>query len=337
MVLFPVVALYGLKRRTSKETLLEKEDTQYMRGVAAWLVVMAHYTVNIKGVISTDIFGKTFSFVMGQLGGMGVLVFFFVSGYGIYASYDSKKLGWDFLWKRVKSVWLPYLAVNVTLHFMQFAIDGVYGFGPKSVLSILLAEDYWFVHVIMLQYLAFFIVEKWLDARKIVVYSFIIDAIFTVIFIYEGRTDGWFNALWLFTFGMACAKYQERIQVLFDKAFKITIIMCIVLFGVTGLIFAANKGKWWANPFKTGGGVFLCAGICGILRIITPSSKIMQYFGKRSLYLYIVHIGIWNLIKIADAMMHFWIATGVSVLITEVMYQIVTFLLNKCKRVIGGL
>lgn len=325
IILFPVASLYGFKRRTCAGALLEKEDTMYLRGVAAWFVVIAHYTANIGDVIPNDIFGRIFSFAMGQLGGIGVLVFFFVSGYGIYASYASRRPGWDFLWKRIKGVYFPYLIIKFLLIVLQLVVTGKCEFSLGRLLSVSFAED-WFVHVILLQYLSFFIVGKWLGTRKIVLYSFLINIVYSVVFLYEGKVDHWINALWLFTFGMACAKYQKRILTIFDKAIWIKITACLILFGVTRYIFAINKGAAWANVFKTLGGLFLCISMCGVLRGVMPGSGIMKYFGKRSLYLYMVHLGVWPFIEIEDVIMHYWIAVGASVVITEAIYRLVLFL-----------
>ncbi len=48
----------------------------------------------------------------------------FLSGYGIYKGYSERRLGWSFLWKRIKAIYIPYIIITLIL----FAINLVLGF-----------------------------------------------------------------------------------------------------------------------------------------------------------------------------------------------------------------
>lgn len=112
------------------------------------------------------------------------------------------------------------------------------------------------------------------------------------------RPIGWFNALWLFTFGIFVAKYQMHIIDIVKKYYYQLLVVSLIGFVLLGCVFALNKGAVWANIFKPVSGMFLCICICIIMRRCKFNSPINMWGGKRSMHLYIVHIAIWNLVKI---------------------------------------
>lgn len=262
LILFPIAALQGIHKLDHKNVLLEKGDTRYLRGVAACFVMLSHY-VSYIGESSTlnDAFNKPFVFIMRQLGGIGVLIFFFISGYGIYVSYADKTPSWEFLWKRIKDVYFPYLIVKGAIVLLEFMEGEIRNFDLNRFFSVLLAKEEWFIQVILLEYLSFFLIWKLLGNRKIVWYGFLIDLVLSVTFLYMEKPEGWLTAFWLFTFGMACAKYQTQIRAFFGRVGNVsTGVICIALFAGMGSLFAANKGMLWANLFKIWGGYFFAWG-----------------------------------------------------------------------------
>lgn len=329
LIIFPIAVFVGIKREhRDGHVLVSKDDTKFLKGVSACFVIIAHSATwidKLSGGMNRIVY-----IIFSQLGGIGVLIFFFVSGYGIHKNYSNRHVGWDYLWKRIKSVYIPYIIIKFSLLIVRSLIMGDIDFGLQKIVSILLIED-WFIYVILIQYVLFFLIRKFCGVRRILVYSLIADLVVSCLFIINSRPDGWFNALWLFTFGMCCSKYENEICVFFEKRKFIKIFFLFMLFGITGILFAINKGIGWANVFKPISGVFLCLGICGILREISFSSRSMIYFGERSMYMYIAHIGAWSMLdKMKNVIYRFWIMWGLTLLISEIMYQLLRFLL--CNR-----
>lgn len=328
LIVFPIAILYGIKITQDTQVLVSRRDTQFLRGVSACFVVLAHYCINLnESLVSMN---AAFYFGVRQLGGIGVLLFFFVSGYGIHESYAHKKPGWYYLWKRIRGVYLPYLIIKFLILIFKTFMARKITFGIQEFLSILLVED-WFIHVILIQYIIFFIIWKFLNIKKVVIYSILFDVILTYMFVLEGKPDGWFNALWLFTFGIACSQYNKEICNFLLKQRMLKIVLYLGAFLITGNLFAVYKGIYWANVFKPIGGIFLCMAICTILRKYTFTSGPMLYFGKRSMYLYIVHINIWPIVQVDNAVIKFWVALVLSVLITEIIYRLTEVLLSNKK------
>lgn len=329
---FPIAILCKTKlkiNRDNVQALITKNDSLFLRGVSACFVVMAHFIVWIYE--SYDEINIVFYLIMKQLGGIGVLIFFFVSGYGIHKSYAYKPPNWDYLWRRAKNVYFPYLITKLLLIIIDIAITKKITFGINTIVSIILVED-WFVHVILIQYILFFVMWKFLDNKHMILFSVLFDVLLSCVYIIEGKPDSWFNALWLFTFGIACSQYEEKICKFFEKEVWIKSFFLIGLFGVTGIIFAINKGNYWANPLKTGGGVFLCLAICGILQKLKFDSKSAIYLGKRSMYIYIVHVNIWFILEVHNMVYKFWIILLLTLIFSEIAYQLTEFLMRNGKK-----
>lgn len=331
LVIFPISALYGTKlvKENVPHAIMSKSDTMYLRGVAASFVVLAHLCIWVNELYSG--MNHIFYVAVSQLGGIGVLIFFFVSGYGIYESYADKSAGWDYLWKRAKGVYFPYLVIKCLLLVLESIIEGKIVFDVNRFLAIILVED-WFIHVIVIQYLTFFVLWKFFSINRMILYSFLVNVVISFVFIMQNRSDRWFNALWLFTFGMACSCYEKQLCEYYAQRTWLKIIFAGVGFAVTGILFAVNKGAYWANMIKPISGMLLCLGLGGVFGKLKFTSKWMFYLGKRSMYIYIIHVNIWPMLRVENAIYRFWIVLLLSMILTEMMYRLIGALLGDPKK-----
>jgi peptidoglycan/LPS O-acetylase OafA/YrhL len=301
-----------------------------LRGISAWFVMLAHFSAWItENYSNVGGYNAILKYTLGQLGGIGVLIFFFVSGYGIYISYGNKKVDKKYIVKRLKGVYIPYIIIKVVLLVGYFALGLKDRLTILDITSILLVED-WFIHVIVLQYIIFFVLSKFLNRKYVCWSSLLIDFILSVIFILEEKPIGWFNALWLFTVGMIIAKYEEQIILFFKTNWRLKVLVLTGIFFVTGMVFALYKGAMWANVIKPISGVFLMVAICGIYRKYRLYSKIMDWSGKRSMYLYIIHLNMWEYsVRVNDLVIRMMVSIILTVIITEVLYRIVENIVGK--------
>lgn len=328
----PIVIIFGVKieNRIGNKQLLDKNDTSVLRGISAFFVISAHYMVWVDEIVgNTNIFMKL---IVGQLGGIGVLVFFFVSGYGLYESYGDKRINYVYIIKRLKSVYFPYILMKFLMLLCELLLGYRVENIGKSIISILLVED-WFIHVILIQYIVFYVAKK-ISNKYVVLISIIVDIGLTIMYIYLGRPIGWFNALWLFTFGLVVSKIQPLVIDSIEKKYKLSLGLCFLLFVIIGLLFAVNKGQLWANILKPLSGVFLCLLICILMRKIRFGNAIIGWAGKRSMHLYIVHIFMWNiLLEVQNPIYRLWLAICLTIIGTEMIYRITLWVSEK---VFGG-
>lgn len=86
LLVLPTVVLWNIRlvKKETKEFFLEKENSIALKGMSAFFVIAAHYMV-WGGTTYVVLKG-----IVGQLGGIEVFIFFFVSGCGIWKSYEKR-------------------------------------------------------------------------------------------------------------------------------------------------------------------------------------------------------------------------------------------------------
>lgn len=246
----------------------------------------------------------------------------------MYISYSNKKIDVEYIWKRLKGVYFPYLLMKFILLFGYYILGIQQEFSVKNLLQILLVED-WFIQVIVLEYILFFLLVKFFPRRYLVLYSFVADVVLSVIFVMQDKTINYLNSLWLFTAGMLAAQCEAKIVQLYQNAIYPKIGVMLVLFGVSGLVFAVNKGAFWANAVKPLSGVCLCLALCGVFRVLTLRSPLLRWSGVRSMYLYIVHITVWRYTSsVSEPVPRMWLTVLFTLVLTEILYQTLTRLMD---------
>lgn len=291
------ISFIGFSKRTNgKESLIDKKESNYIKGLATIMVFYAHMQAWISEMNISGMQGlKPFS----VLGGMGVLLFFFVSGYGIHKGY-AKKTPEILFWKnRIIKMFIPATVISIvscTVLYME---------QKKTIVDVLINAimGQWFVDVIMLEYMGFFI--SWLLAKgnrkKIIIYDIIYSLIVAVFFIMMKFNARWYNGLLLFPAGMLIAEYEK---IIIDKLnemkkkdiIRITAIL-LIAFAVTGAGFVLIKGSMLSNVVKTCSGILLSFLICEILYFGKFGNKVANFIGERSLYIYLCHLWLWTIMQ----------------------------------------
>lgn len=330
-LLFPYLVISSIQfTKQDKENVIEKNDAVILRGIAAILVILAHYTnsfSNWGGVL------RLYRFC----GGIGVLIFFFLSGFGIYCSNVDFVPNTNFLWKRFKNVYLPYV-------LMKFVFNGLniiqVGSGEIQLRNIWfnifgLDKDDWFIKIIIIQYIIFFIVWKFFKKKYILGFTGVICLAVSIMFCFLQYDPRWYNGLMLFWAGMVLAKYKKEFILFTQNFYILKLTVLFLLFIVMALIFWQHKGYIWAEYTKTISGIFLCIGICTALRRIDLNSKILKWFGERSLYLYIVHINIWIIAEkvLGNRILYrYYISVFATLILTELFYFTYRGILALCTK-----
>lgn len=124
---------------------LNKTNTTAIKGIAILLVIIAH--------VGHGGFGIRY-FV--PLGSFGVAVFLILSGYGLMESYNRNSLI-GFWKKRILRLFVPYL-IWITGYSLYLFLSG-----KQIIINDL---RYWFVEYIIIWYIAFYIIMKFLPRYK---------------------------------------------------------------------------------------------------------------------------------------------------------------------------
>lgn len=196
----------------SKEKLFSVNTSYFLRGIAILMVIFSHYFEWGADFVGNE---RIAHFVM-ALGDWGVGIFFFLSGYALYIGYGTKNTDKVYLFKRFKNMYFPYLLIATVIALINRSIDS-----PKAVLKLLTGADYWFILIILVIYIAFYLVGKLPEQYRVLIMSvFIIDM---SLWLYvSGFQNFWYTANWAFALGLILSKHEKKIPFI-NKEFSINI------------------------------------------------------------------------------------------------------------------
>ncbi len=289
-IAFPVFVFWKARiygQNSWNTNALTRDDTWAMRGIAAFFVLFAHLLI----AMSEAGIGKLGPAVLYKwCGGLGVCVFFFVSGYGLWVSYEKKKIQIDFIKKRMMGMLPTYFLIRIIaiICLRKFELGGEY----TLLYLFSLRESAWFVVEILLIYLFFYIVMRY-GRNHAILNIFIALFVMSVVFLLFDLEPRWYNANLNFGFGALLAKYRSNyisIVTKNEKRFWLISMGMLLAFGGTALTFSVFKGCLWANAFKLLAGGFFSLSLVNIALKIDLRSKGLLQAGKYSLQFYLLHL-----------------------------------------------
>lgn len=188
---------------TQRKAFLTKEQSLLLRGIAIFLVLICHYAVWIGEIFHSDLL----EYGLGRFGVYGVDLFFVVSGYGLVKSVGKKRINGTFLWKRFKTVYLPYLLIVGLITVYDGGISGMAGW-----VSFLTGAEYWYIRNILVFYLAFYVVYRLSDRPwvRMLLMAVCLTA-YSGLLIWQGRALFWYISNVTFLFGMLLAQYERQL------------------------------------------------------------------------------------------------------------------------------
>lgn len=322
-VVFPVSVLMRMKMRQKKRVLLEKEDVDVIKGIAACLVILAHLIMTLK---TERTIGPCLN-IFQVTGVIGVFLFFFVSGYGLYKGYGEKKAGLSFWKKRLFNMYLPCVLIQFIFCLIRMFLQKQFSIRQMLFESLFYG---WFIDVIMIQYMVFFI--SWILAKGrqnvLIMLTYLLSGIVCLFFYIQGFDARWYNNLWLFPIGMTAAWQEQKLIHSIERKWGLYITLSFILFAALGGV--RTHAYWFGNPagtdvIKAASGICLSIFICAVFFKIQFGSDVMKYIGKRSLFFYIVHVELIEIIgriETVNSIQTFYIVLVLSFFIVELFYDI---------------
>lgn len=268
--------------------LLSKKNTNFMRGIAAILVVISHYAEWWAWFVPSDGNRELLRLAMTKTGDYGVAAFLLFSGYGLVVSLRGQPVSLRFIGKRLFNVYLPYIVVMGAIELSTGGFTSV-----KDFLQFASGYDSWYMCILFLFYLAFFIIWKLCPVRLLRIGLISAFSVGLSWFLFtKGMQEFWYTANIAFVLGTILGEYDTYL-----KRFtgKIAWIWILVLGG--GMIQVIRAGLWLRQPLMEGefqwGKVaavliwsLLIVGITAKIRVFDP---IIPLIGKASLYIYLTH------------------------------------------------
>lgn len=309
-VILAVILLFGAKIRIRgwDDGFLSLSNTKILQGFCAVLIIIHHISQ-----IITD------SQALSPFADYGVLfvgVFFFCSGYGLIKSYKTKySYLKGFLGRRLPSVLVPFY-VTTLIYLAVFLV-----LNPKpSLLQVflnltgvqLINPHGWYIVTIVIFYLAFYFIFKYLKNEKRAFVSMAIFIIFYTILsliLRHGpwwlQGEWWYNTCFLFYVGMMIARFEKGLIVKVKKYYVLllpaVIAALIVMFKVS--VYTLDKFSYYAQTAIASGypeslicfstqlpTVILFVAAVFILSMkITFRNMVLRFISKISLEMYLIH------------------------------------------------
>lgn len=285
------------------------KELDFLKGFSIIAIILRHLIGDYFGIEGT-IFRK-----IALLGGAGIHVFFFCSGFGLYLSYLHRPLTFtDFIRRRFGKIYLPYIFIVVISFVVPFIyqspdrVGALFShiflykmFMPEYIASF--GQQMWYISTVFQFYVIFIFlckVKKRMSDKAFFVLSLAASVFWWIFIICIGKSgervwNGFFlQYLWEFSFGMILANYLYKGNsiVISGEKIGITALVGIGLYGIMG----------------TAGGIFSAVndipGFFGFtaaaLFVYSFKWKRLNYFFiKTALFsyeLYLIHILIFEII-----------------------------------------
>lgn len=274
-----------LKPKKANRLELDKETSIILKGIAIFLIILTHYPKN--AIIGTMFNG---------LGGWGVSIFLFLSGYGLFVSYS--KNGLKRYWiKKLKKVYIPFIIamlVQVIVRIIVLKtnfnridlIASLLGINPSNVID----SSMWYISYLMIWYILFFVIFIIKISEK-----FKLILLFcSTILVYQISSSSPFYSCGaiLYTLLFPLGVLYGYIK---NFKYKINNFLVVILFMSFLLIWAfiKNNMNWWWVFF-----IFIPIVVIFLVKSFSfKKLKIFNLLGKYSYYIYLFEYLAFSIIK----------------------------------------
>ena len=299
-----ILGVYGITiAQKNKGYGLIKQNTDSMRGIAICMIAASH----IAQFTSMGGIARNFVFLWG---GMGVAIFFLLSGYGNYFSIQKTTSRFRWFIKRIIQILIPFVfcfifVTMVRIFIFRAPVSWNY-FIDFITLSIPGTTTWYFKIQILLYVLLVLSVIICRDKSQYILCGFVIAYICVA---YGIKMENyWYITSLCFPLGYAIGKYNEKLQnginslpsLIISSSLFIAAFIGYRVFGSTVLEITYS--------------LFLSIVVVFFLACFGLSSKALAFVGKHSVYVYLIHIGIAE--PCYNRINNIWIATVAYVLLT---------------------
>lgn len=348
---FPVLLFLALLlwriRRTDGEmnSFVSQEDGLPFRGIAALIVLLHHLSLSTEHGILMRMFPLV------GAGGLGVALFFFLSGYGLQKQYmeNGKTYRQNFLKKRFPSILIPFALFTVLYWLVYYSLGKIYTFHDMISdirVGIPFVAYSWYLIAILFFYLLFWIFMNIFRERNIqwmpvvacgwyLLYALICIRLKFLIF--------WYDTAHLLPVGMFCAVHEKKLlNALSNRALYIA-LMITAVFGwllstyVYAYIWPISIKAYYILSLAR---VFFFTVMVILLRFrIQTDNPALRYLGKISLEIYLIHGLIFYLLRgdycdLANEPLFCFLSLSSVILIASILSPIDRFLVRSWKQAV---
>lgn len=302
-ILFIIILLLSVHKKTScindaYNNILNTNYTTPIRGIAIFIIMIQHLIFFIYLYHNSVIqfyHEKVVLFFVCIFTNIAVGFFLFLSGYGNW--FSIKKYENKCLWiiNKLVKLYIP-VGILVLLSYILASILNLYELFPHwwtairnfCTLSVVM-WSFWYLKVQALSYVILFIVVKYFEKYKIqALIAFFIC--YLIIMISLGVDSKWWFTSLCFPLGCLVAKYKD---LYIEKYNKINIWVYFTL--ICLLIFMQFLLK--QDSFVVFISLLACIIMTKMSSFCELKSKILNYLGKYSLELFLIHLTLISIIR----------------------------------------
>ena len=269
---------------------LDKGSSNTIKGFFILLIVFSH----VLNQFPYDGFASSLlSNFRGVLGQLCVSMFFFISGYGIVYSVNSKHNTYSksLFTNRFLRI-LFYTIIGLIPFFIYSACLGISHNIQDYFLSLIglasFGNESWFLFAILVCYLLCSIVYLFNFKKRfvpiIIISTGILAYVFFMYFFREPHHK--WDTIICFVYGMLLCVFKDKINdLLGKKKFVPFLVMIICATVVTLLQYFVSKvmiKMWFTN-------LFFCIFFVALTKVFTLKSPVLSYLGKASYAIFIMH------------------------------------------------
>ena len=312
----------------------------YLKGFSIITIVLMHFLQfqGLPKIVDTAL----------SIGGAGVHVFFFCSGFGLYLSYLRKPIGYfEFLNKRFLKIYIPYILVIAISALLPWMYSGnrisalfshvfLYKMFVES-LENSFGGHWWFISTLFQFYFLFILfvnLKEKVGSKIYLIASVILSMLWWIVSsitgIAEQRIWGsyFLQYLWEFSLGMITAEYLYH-----GKSIKISKLFLLVT-GVIGIGIAAIF-KLIGGYYTSFNDFFSACGYCSIAILIYSFdlkfiNTIIKKISKFSYELYLIHILVFITVQ------HFFKQKVLYIVMSLILSLVLSYMMNCLIHTIKG-
>ncbi|MCH5255849.1 MAG: acyltransferase [Lachnospiraceae bacterium] len=277
-----------------RKQLISKDTSLTFRGIAAVMVIMSHYAEWYSWFVQTEGNREIFRVALTKLGVYGVDIFFLLSGYAMVKSLGDKKINLDFIFKKIRNIYIPYFIITGAIELISGGFTSFHDFWRFAS-----GHDYWYMNVLFVFYIGFMIIYALLKKTPLRITAF---GIFTYIYSYNlyknGMHEFWYVSNITFVIGIITAEFEKFYNNKRKIACAIYLILIIIL--SIAMYFVVKSGLYGQETIslytkeqqiwlKIGATIIWTLLILLLAIKWRIKEKPAAFLGKYSLYLYLTH------------------------------------------------
>ena len=301
------------RKREIEHKFLSYEHSQYLKGIATIFIIISH----LIGYIGETVLAS-------PLGGIGVAMFLFLSGYGLQESYKKNTLN-NFWRKKILRIFIPYtifITLKSIIYYKTFSFK-------EYIMDIFFIDSsYWYISYLIKCYVLFYI-SCLLNKYKLIILA--LGSFLSLLFLPEIEAEQSFS----FILGVVTSLNIDRIRSIeFNRVIRIGIFA--ILIGIISLAF--KQITFVREDYK----LFLLSQLLiklpiGIGVIIVSNNFLRKNWlitqcGTYSLELYLVHM---QTLKLLQHIHPFFIFLSTFIIITPILTYMLNILCKKCIKYVS--